>query len=105
MSKTGNHGSLERLAVGVENNYKLGKARRQPEGAGLKARAGWPRLVKLEAPRLGVREGLQVWEARGQRVWVGVLRRWAVARTWKKLEGAGSVDEAGWRRSGSGERG
>lgn len=45
--------------MGVENNYKLGKARRHPEGAGLKARAGCPPLEELETPRLGVREGLR----------------------------------------------
>lgn len=56
--------------MGVENNYKLGKARRQTEGAGLKARAGCPPLEELEAPGLRVR-GAPVCEARGRRVWVG----------------------------------
>ncbi|XP_061240798.1 serine/threonine-protein kinase 36 isoform X4 [Bos javanicus] len=57
-SKIGNSVSLKRPAVGVEKNANSGKVRRQPEGAELKARAGVPRPEELEAPRLGVREGL-----------------------------------------------
>lgn len=45
--------------MGVEKNYKSGKTRRQPGGAGLKSRAGVPRPEELEAPRLGVRLGLR----------------------------------------------
>lgn len=41
--------------MGVEKNYRSGNVSRQPEGAGLKARAGLPRPEELEAPRLGVR--------------------------------------------------
>lgn len=32
----------------------------------------------------------------------GVLRRWAAAGTGRRLEGAGSVGEAGWRGRGRG---
>lgn len=43
----------------MEKSYKSGKGCRQPEGAGLKARVDVPRPEELEAPRLGVREGLR----------------------------------------------
>ena len=72
----------------MEKNYKSGKIHRQPEGAGLKARACIPRPEELEAPRLGVRVGLRS-AKRGQVALAGVLRRLAVAGTWGDWKGRG----------------